>query len=238
MRVDDEVLGAIRAHARNQAPKEACGLVIIHDGRQLFVPMTNRSEKPLSTFRIGSEDFADAEDLGEVACIVHSHVNESPEPSDCDRVECERSGFPWLIVNAVTGDYTITEPSGFKAPLVGRQFSEGVLDCYELVKDYYTEVCGIQIPSYDRSFTWWQNGINLIGDNFRDAGFYPVEMKDLRLHDGLIMRIDSRVPNHVGVYVGNNLILHHLKNRLSSRDVYGGYWRQVTLQAVRHKDVK
>jgi hypothetical protein len=34
------------------------------------------------------------------------------------------------------------------------------------------------------------------------------------------------------------LILHHLHGRLSSRDVYGGYWREVTRDVIRFVKIR
>lgn len=47
------------------------------------------------------------------------------------------------------------------------------------------------------------------------------------------MRSKNGVPNHAAVYLGDGLMLHHMYGRLSSRDVYGGYWREVTRLVVR-----
>jgi cell wall-associated NlpC family hydrolase len=51
------------------------------------------------------------------------------------------------------------------------------------------------------------------------------------------MQVASPVPNHASVYLGDGLILHHLQGRLSSRDVYGGYWQKVSTHALRHPDL-
>ncbi|WP_346729217.1 NlpC/P60 family protein, partial [Enterobacter bugandensis] len=42
--------------------------------------------------------------------------------------------------------------------------------------------------------------------------------------------------NHAAVYVGDNIILHHLFGHLSSRTPYGKYYRDRTVRVVRHKD--
>jgi len=54
------------------------------------------------------------------------------------------------------------------------------------------------------------------------------------------MQVQSKngVPNHAGVYLGDGIMLHHLYGRLSSRDVYGGYWREVTRLTLRHESAK
>ena len=50
---------------------------------------------------------------------------------------CEASGLPWHIVGIPSEDWIRIEPTGFVAPLVGRGWSHGVLDCYSLVRDWF-----------------------------------------------------------------------------------------------------
>jgi cell wall-associated NlpC family hydrolase len=56
--------------------------------------------------------------------------------------------------------------------------------------------------------------------------------------DLILMQIRSRnrVPNHAAIYLGDGMMLHHLHSRLSSRDIYGGYWQEVTRSIWRHRD--
>ena len=56
--------------------------------------------------------------------------------------------------------------------------------------------------------------------------------------DVILMQIRSQngVPNHAAIYLGDGLILHHLHGRLSSRDIYGGYWQEVTRHILRYKN--
>ena len=46
---------------------------------------------------------------------------------------------------------------------------------------------------------------------------------------------DSPGLNHVGVYVGEQRLLHHVKGRLSSRDIWGGYYQKNTGRIVRYR---
>jgi cell wall-associated NlpC family hydrolase len=82
--------------------------------------------------------------------------------------------------------------------------------------------------------------MNLYLDNFGSAGFGVTDLTDrtsLKVGDVLLMQVAASVPNHAAVYLGDGLILHHLQGRLSSRDVYGGYWQKVTTHALRHPDL-
>lgn len=235
MQPSETILSEIRAHAARDYPRESCGLVVVFKGRQRYVPCRNIAEKN-EHFVIHPEDLAAAEDFGTPALVVHSHPNVAPLPSDADLVGCEQSGLPWLIVNWPTGAVQTFAPSGYRAPLVGRQFTHGVLDCYTLIRDYYRDTLAIELPNFPRADEWWLKGQNLYLENFAAAGF--VAVCDLpRMHDGLLMQVASPVPNHAAVMLDHGCILHHQMGRLSSKDVYGGWYRKCTVKVVRHRSL-
>lgn len=232
------ILDDVRAHAAECAPRECCGLAVVTRGKLRYYPCRNDYDGSEDVFHLNPEDYAAAEDAGAVVAIVHSHVNIPPIPSMADQVGVEATGLPWMIVNHPVGTYTVTEPAGFKAPLIGRQFVHGVLDCYALCRDYYQETCGISLPDFHRDDWWWQKpGQNLYLDNFEKAGFFQVPETELRAHDAILMQAASDRPNHAAVYIGDNLIMQHVMGRLSSRDVWGGYWRKCATHFLRHKEL-
>jgi cell wall-associated NlpC family hydrolase len=51
------------------------------------------------------------------------------------------------------------------APLVGRQFAHGVLDCYSLVRDFHARELGIPLSEYERQDDWWSHGQDLYSLN-------------------------------------------------------------------------
>jgi proteasome lid subunit RPN8/RPN11 len=226
------ILDAVRGHAAREAPREACGLAVVVNGRLRYMPCRNIAGE--AEFAIHPEDQAMAEDRGEVVAVCHSHPYLPPDPSEADRVMCEQTGLPWLIVNHPTGAHRVITPSGYRAPLIGRPFVHGVLDCYTLVRDYYREACGIELPDYPREDDWWLKGGNLYLDNFEHAGFVAVQ-DGPRAHDVVLMQVAAPVPNHAGVIDADGHLIHHCHGRLSSRDVYGGYWRHVTTHVLRHR---
>lgn len=223
------------AHAMLQIPREACGVVIVERGREELVICRNISEVN-NQFVIEPRDYVAAEARGQIVGIVHSHCFVTAKPSQADRVNCETSGLRWHIVSVPTGAWFSFEPENYKAPLVGREFVHGVLDCYSIIRDYYREVLSIEIPDFHRDHEWWEKGQNLYAENFRAAGFVEVNMKDLREHDVLLMQIHSKVINHGAVYLGRDTMLHHAMGRLSSREIFGGYYRKHTVKVLRHED--
>jgi proteasome lid subunit RPN8/RPN11 len=225
------------AHAKTQEPREACGLLVIQKGREKLVICKNIAHEVFD-FVIDPDDYLKAQSLGEVVGVVHSHVGKPPLPSDADLVNCSKSNLKWYIVASLTGDWFEFEPSNYKAPLVGRQWCHGTLDCYSLIVDYYKEELGIELPDFDREFEWWKHGKNLYIDGFKKAGFFEVPFDQIQKNDVILMQIESPVINHGAIYLGHGLFLQHLQNRLSSRDVFGGFWLKNTVKIVRFKGVE
>lgn len=233
MILSDSVRLQIVSHAKEELPKECCGLVIVRKGRQVYFPCENLAVGS-DNFILSPQDYAKADDEGDIVAVVHSHPNMSAKPSQADLVACEASGLPWFIVGLPDEVWEYIEPSGYVAPLIGRQWSHGVLDCYAVIRDYYQMERGITLDQFERSDEWWNRGENLYMDNFKAQGFIQISGDDLQEGDVILMRVKSTVPNHGAVYLGNNVILHHVHGRLSSRDVFGGYWLKHTAGYFRY----
>jgi proteasome lid subunit RPN8/RPN11 len=222
----------ISSHAEQAFPSESCGVIVIVKGRKKYIPCRNIANQ--GDFAIHPEDYAGAEDLGKIVMIVHSHPNVSPKPSAADLIGCERSGMPWLIINWPTAKTYEFKPTGYKTPLIGRVFQHGILDCYTFIQDYYDQNLNITLPDFYRPDNWWLSGANLYLDNFESAGFTQVD--DLQEHDVILMTVASKVPNHGAIYAGDGKIEHHLVNRLSSRDILGGWYSKISTHYLRHKE--
>src|SRR5690242_1133361 len=116
-------------------------------------------------FVMHPEDYAAAEDAGEVVAIFHSHPDASCKPSEADRVGCEASRLPWHVLGWPSGQWGYCEPCGFKLPLVGRVFQHGVVDCWACVRDGLRELAGIEVQDFHRDDDWWLRGQNLYMEN-------------------------------------------------------------------------
>jgi proteasome lid subunit RPN8/RPN11 len=236
--MEESTIEAIRAHAAVDHPREACGLVIVERGRERYVPCRNTATTASEHFVLPADDYAAAEERGEILAIVHSHPDASPSPSDADRVSCEASGLPWHIVSWPGGEIRTIEPCGYEAPLVGRQYAHGVLDCWSLIRDWYARERGVALPDVARRDGWWNDGVSdLYTRHYAECGAIAIPADEpLEVGDVILMQIRSKndVPNHGAVYIGNTQILHHPYKRLSTRDVYGGYWRECTRMILRY----
>jgi cell wall-associated NlpC family hydrolase len=248
--MNEETKKAIADHALAEYPRESCGLVVSHDGLERYVPCRNLSAAPGEHFVMSPEDYALAEDMGPIIAVVHSHPGAPARPSMADKTMAEKSGVDkWVIIsvgvqadgaNGVE-DWCEFGPSGYVAPLIGREWAHGTLDCYGIVRDWYRVERGIDLPDFDRADRWWEDGAsNLYMEHFAEAGFVDVgQSAELQPGDVLLMQIRSKndVPNHAGIYLGDNIMLHHMYGRLSGRTVWGGMWAHALRTVLRYKGV-
>lgn len=257
MVISKSLQAAIRAHAAESYPQEACGLLIRAAGGREYVPCENVASTPSEHFVMSHHDATAAEDRGEVLAIIHSHPDKAPTPSMADRVSCELHGLPWGIVSWPDGEFDWFKPSGYTAPLLGREFAHGLLDCLTAIRDWYAREAGIEIPNFERRDLWWEDkdGPSLYVQHYEEAGFYRVDTP--RRGDVLVMAIPSPGrpcyhPNHGAVYLGSDpsllsedapalggagpFIYHHLYGRLAAREPYGFSYATRTQLILRHKD--
>lgn len=232
-----KTIDAILAHAESCHPAECCG-VIAQKGRvERYFPCANLSPKPTEHFELAPLDYAEAEEWGTVAAIVHSHTGDgaTTQPSELDMLQCDVTELPWVIASWPEGDIRTINPRG-ERPLEGRQFVLGHADCWSLIIDYYRQKHGITLPNYSVERHWWDEGENLYMDNWFECGFREFYGSP-QPGDMVIMQISAPVPNHAGILLEGNMLLHHFYGQLSQRVPYGGYLQDRTERILRYKDL-
>jgi [CysO sulfur-carrier protein]-S-L-cysteine hydrolase len=103
--VPPAILEQLVAHAGEEAPNEACGLIAFRDGiAERYLPGENVLASPYR-FELRPRDPADffLEDEGYELAVFHSHPETEPKPS---RTDVENIGLwegrPYLILRADT----------------------------------------------------------------------------------------------------------------------------------------
>lgn len=221
------------SHAIKEMPREACAFLVNVRGKEILKIVQNQA-KDLNDFLISPRDLMDAEDLGQIIGVVHSHVNKKPIPSEADIYSCEKSGVEWHILSVPSGEWNSISPSGKKIGLLGRPYVFGVFDCYSLIRDYFKTKLSINLPEFERVPDFWKHGRNDMIDNYEKAGFYQV-FEDPKPNDVILFMISSHVVNHCGVYLGNNRFIHHAQGRLSTEEIFGGFYQKNAFAVLRFK---
>jgi proteasome lid subunit RPN8/RPN11 len=101
-----ETRRALVEHAREEAPNEACGLVVLRDGvAQRYVPGRNAAASPYRFELDVDPETWFLEDEGFELAVFHSHVSSPPRPS---RTDVENIGLwarrPYLIYTLRTDE--------------------------------------------------------------------------------------------------------------------------------------
>lgn len=124
--------------------------------------------------------------------------------------------------------------------LLDLPFIWGAQDCLTLFRQFYLENFGIAIRNYARPVDWSSDELDLMELCHEREGFEKItewKIKDVRPGDILCMPIGERNPNHFAIYIGNDELIHHLSNRLSSKETFRDFWRNHTSYILRHPDV-
>ena len=104
--IPPEIRAELAAHARDEAPNEACGLIVLQDGRAVrYVRGRNALASPYRFELDLDPETWFLEDEGYELAVFHSHPETEPRPS---RTDLENIGLwegrPYLILRADTGE--------------------------------------------------------------------------------------------------------------------------------------
>lgn len=227
-----ELTEELEAHATRNAPFEACGYIT----KEGYVPAMNTHPDPKEFFRC-DPSFTRAAEAKGIVGVFHSHTNGNHRPTVSDLVACEQSGVPWYLYVLPQRVWAVFEPSGYKAPLLGRPWDYPALDCYSVIRDAYAQL-GIHLSDFERGeiFAWNKDPLwNQYLENIEDEGFEKVTSP--QRYDLILMKVRSQKANHAGLYLGDGLFLHHRIHNPSEVSEFGGYWKKCTHSIWRHKEM-
>lgn len=217
--IEDKVRDWIRATAMMYRTEEMCGVVIrTQDFRTRFLPMENVSENSKETFEISQKDWVDAESLGEIIAVVHSHPNGEPFLSGADRQMQIQTGLPWILAVGRRLKQFRCCPH-----LRGRVFEYGKADCGALIRDAFM-LMGFDLPDHMRGDIDDDAEHEYLRKHFERVGFVRVS-DGLRGGDVILTSYGGHA-NHAALYLGDGQILHHAYNQLSRREPFNQWWAE------------
>ena len=114
MVIPPAVRDALEEHARDEAPNEACGLIVLRDGQAVrYERGRNRLASPYRFELDVDPELWFLEDDGYELAVFHSHPASPARPS---RTDVERIGLwagrPFLILSLSTGELAVFRIDG------------------------------------------------------------------------------------------------------------------------------
>ena len=224
----------IQEHFEKQYPREACGVIGIVKGKKKWFPCTNVA-KGTDNFIMSSPDYLNIKKQADIFAIVHSHPDDSNEASQYDIDCCNVLGIPYYIFSYPNMELNIIEPKTKAYPLIGREYEFGVTDCFEAMRDYLKSK-GVEIPPrIPFEDNWWDREIDYFSDEIIEKwGGVKIPLQNLQKNDVLIFKVKHKVPDHCGVYLGNDIFFHHAEHRLSCRENLYPFWAEYLVGAYRY----
>ena len=107
MVIPDHVRAQLVAHAEGEAPNEACGLILLREGRaERYESGRNKAASPYRfELELENPEVWFAEDDGYELAVFHSHISSPPRPS---RTDVENIGLwerkPYVILSLRSRD--------------------------------------------------------------------------------------------------------------------------------------
>ena len=225
----------MRAHALANPEEEVCGLIA---GGQ-YVPCLNVHSSPSLNFAIDAKSYADAEAIGEIEGVFHSHPGFIGGFSRHDVEACKASNVPWIALAVGLNQWHTMSPCG-SAPYIGRPWIYGIYDCYGLFRDFYKNEFGIVLDDFERgkALEWNSPEWRMFEKNVERQGFVEIEKLEKK-GDMILMQLQCQFVNHIGVLAepNANVFYHHLLDRLSEDNIYGGSWAKCTRRLMRHREL-
>jgi proteasome lid subunit RPN8/RPN11 len=220
-----QFIDEIEKHFEEWYPKEGCGVLAAIKGEMQWFPCKNVATDE-DDFVIDSEEYIRVGQRGDIVAVVHSHPDESPEPSELDRKYCNATGLKYYIFSYPEMELFTLNPDKQSKPLYGRDYEFGVNDCFEAARDYYISK-GLEIPRRPLfEDDWWEKGLDYFTEDYiKTWGFKKVD-GILQKGDLLIFTIRANIGNHCGVYLGDDIFYHHAENRLSCRESIYPFWKR------------
>jgi proteasome lid subunit RPN8/RPN11 len=235
MDLTDEIKYEIKIHAIKESPRECCGFILYHDyyKKPVAIKATNVAIDKLHEVLYDAKEILNIKYLGKLIGLYHSHNNEN-DFSDIDKECYIQHKIPVILYKVPIDEFSIYEGQDSLSKYTGIDFEIGKNDCYTLIIKYYMDELGIEIPDFLplRTDGWHKTDINYIDENLKNTSFIKIMPEYIQKNDIIVLDYGKN-RFHFGIYLENNLILHHPRNKKSAIENFSKY-KDITPYVLRH----
>ena len=207
-------------HAIKEFPKEA-GFAI-KNGKLII--LKNKSDNPENFFQVEDPKLVD-----KASIVIHSHTVDMPYPSLDDIAWARANALPcgvfaisnYQYENTLScSDIVVFNNDDYDVNLYNRPtFIPNVFDCQTLVLSYFKQKKGLILtPCPVNNPLDLSNKDILLQNLNRYTEFIEVPPEKAKQGDMIVFKIKATYPNHLGIYLGKNQLLHHLYGKPACKE--------------------
>lgn len=237
--ISKELQSQIKNLALKFPTEEICGLIV---NKNLVFPCLNTQLRKDKYFTINPKDYLKASLKGKITHVFHSHPSNNSEFSEFDKINSENNDLSMVLYCIGNDEFKEYEPKGINPSYIGKEFKIGTNDCLTIVQNYFKQELGININDYFRNENWQKDSPEIYDKNYEREGFVKVidgepKFEDLKKFDVLMFDIlNKKNTDHIGLYLGKQLFLHHPRKRLSLIEPLDDVYVKKINRVVRHKN--
>ncbi len=82
---------------------------------------------------------------------------------------------------------------------------------------------------------WWEKGLDYFNDTYIKEYWNFNRVTNRIQGDLLIFAVHSKIGNHCGIYLGQDMFMHHAVNRLSAREPLFPSWNKYIIGTYRYE---
>jgi len=172
-----------------------------------------------------------------VIALFHTHLVDSPEPSDLDKEIASSIGVPSFIFSIKSKNSFLFYPKSFKPrPLSKRIFIPYFQDCINFVKDFY--LTELNIDFSDRIYNWARrlNNSNETLLQLINKSFYEINFDEMRHGDLIVFKPLDFKFYHLAVCFQGTHYWHHPAGLYPSKELLHHLDRNKVYKIYRYKD--
>jgi len=205
----------IKSHALKDHPNECCGLIVEKNTKHEVFKCKNISASPLTSFSLDPLDYLKYSYRGKIKSVYHSHLEEE-EFSEADKINSSYHNVNYIMFNIKNNSFREFNPKKQRTLYLNKPFKVGVNE--NTKTQLPSEVCKAYFFGARKENL--QKAIDLIDEvalSYVKKDFLKISVlhiNELKKNDILVIGLrENNTPLHLAVYLGDNMVIHHPRNK-------------------------
>jgi len=173
-----------------------------------------------------------------IICLFHSHLLDSPKPSDLDKEISNSFGIPSFIFSVKSKESYLYYPDSY----VPRELSERIFipifqDCITFVKDYYRIKYNINFNEKIQNWARDRKNSNQKLEDLLNKYFLESTVSSIKEGDLIVFNPNQTSLFHVGIYLKDQYYIHHPISCLPTKELFTTESINRVYKVYRYKDL-